>query len=330
MITVTLYYSNECDQCAVVEKILNELNREFPHKLIKINIKSDLTMDSYYSTKIPVIKVGPYTLNSPISENDIRAALGAAIDRMNYLDEIGDKNYKRRYERGRSISCADKISYWLSLRYMLLFNLALLLYVGLPFLAPISLKAGFTAPAKVIYTIYSPLCHQLAFRSWYLFGEQPFYPRELAGLNNIETYEDIIGNDNIDLFDARKFVGNDNLGYKVALCQRDVSIYGAILLFGLLFSVTGRKIKPLKWYLWIAIGLIPIGLDGFSQLPGLAFDVLPAWIPVRESTPLLRTITGLLFGITTAWYIYPLIEEAMQETYRSLSRKFAIIEKTGK
>ena len=53
---------------------------------------------------------------------------------------------------------------------------------------------------------------------------------------------------------------------------------------------------------------------------------LPAWVPMRESTPFLRTLTGGLFGWMTAWYLFPMIEETMRETRRILQRKFAIAE----
>jgi uncharacterized membrane protein len=105
-------------------------------------------------------------------------------------------------------------------------------------------------------------------------------------------------------------------------------MYVGIFLFGVLFALTKRKIKSLPWYLWVLIGLVPIGLDGVSQLPGLAQAILPDWILIRESTPMLRTITGLLFGITTAWYIYPIIEEAMSDTRRLLLRKTAILKQS--
>ena len=68
------------------------------------------------------------------------------------------------------------------------------------------------------------------------------------------------------MFTARKYIGDEQVGYKVAYCERDVAIYGAILLFGVLFSLTGKRIPALPWYLWILIGIVPIGLDGFSQL----------------------------------------------------------------
>ncbi|NMB54924.1 MAG: DUF2085 domain-containing protein [Leptolinea sp.] len=171
--------------------------------------------------------------------------------------------------------------------------------------------------------MYSPLCHQLGFRSWFLFGEQFFYPRELAGIANIKTFEEATGITANKILDARAYLGDEKVGYKVALCERDTAIYGAMLLFGLIFSLTGRKIKPIPWYVWLTIGLIPIGLDGFSQLPGLASG-LPAWLPVRESSPLLRVVTGVLFGGTTASYLFPLLEDSMKETRTLLGTKIMI------
>ncbi|MGB1288816.1 MAG: hypothetical protein ACPG7F_19950, partial [Aggregatilineales bacterium] len=34
------------------------------------------------------------------------------------------------------------------------------LYATLPFIAPTLMKLGATGPANVIYTLYSPMCHQ--------------------------------------------------------------------------------------------------------------------------------------------------------------------------
>jgi hypothetical protein len=39
---------------------------------------------------------------------------------------------------------------------------------------------------------------------------------------------------------------------------------------------------------------------------------------------LLRTLTGALFGITTAWYGFPLIEETMLDSRKALKKKFAL------
>ena len=126
------------------------------------------------------------------------------------------------------------------------------------------------------------------------------------------------------IFDARNFVGNEQVGYKVAICERDVAMYGALLLFGLIFAASGKKIKSVKWYLWLILGTFPIALDGFSQLPGMIAG-LPDIIN-RESTPFLRTLTGVLFGFLTAWYLFPLIEASMKETRSMFAYKKAVVD----
>jgi uncharacterized membrane protein len=94
------------------------------------------------------------------------------------------------------------------------------------------------------------------------------------------------------------------------------------------YSLSGRKLPKIHWLIWIVLGLGPIGLDGFSQL----FSQIPnafiqSILPYRESTPVLRVLTGFLFGITTAWFMFPLIEESMADTRRLLAKKFAILMK---
>lgn len=111
----------------------------------------------------------------------------------------------------------------------------------------------------------------------------------------------------------------------MALCERDIAIYASILAFGLLFGSTGRRIKSLHWTISLAIGLVPISLDGFSQLfSQFNWDWLASIVPYRESTPFLRIMTGALFGFTTAWFAYPGIEESMNETRQYYIKKFAV------
>ena len=324
MLTVTVYIKNNCVECEQVILELKELADEYPHRVVVVNI--DDTPELYADTfqGLPVVKIGPYTLHYPFTKQEIMMSLGAARDRSEHLNSVGDQTYLRKVEHSRQILRTDMVSLWLSKHYMLLINLILAIFVGLPFLAPVLMKYHFETSAKVIYSVYSPLCHQLAFRSWFLFGEQPYYPRDLAGIKNILTYEDIISSSKIDTTVARKFIGNEVTGYKVALCERDVAIYGSLLLFGLIFSISRRKIRKLPWFIWVAVGLIPIAVDGLSQLPGLATG-WPNWLIIRESTPLLRTITGSLFGLTTGWYLFPLLEESMKDARRLVLSKMAVV-----
>jgi uncharacterized membrane protein len=276
-----------------------------------------------------VLEVGPYRLTEHFSKQDIQVALGAAQDRQAHLQQAGDEKYKQRKERGRTVSKADRFSFWFTSHYMLLFNALIFIYIGTPFMAPVLMKADVQVPARVIYSFYSVMCHQLAFRSWFLFGEQAAYPRAMAAVPGLITFSQATGISDNDINLARAFTGNSQLGYKVAICERDVAIYGSILLFGLIFSRASGKIKSLPWYVWLIIGIVPMGIDGVSQLPSLLTIALPAWIPLRESTPFLRTLTGFLFGFSTAWYGYPFIYEAMEDTKRLMKYKMAVADQTG-
>lgn len=325
MITVTLFYLEQDQAYDQVVRDLEALQEVVPHQLATINLDGDLDLLDKIGPGLPMVEVGPYHLHSPFTRQDLQVLLNAAHDRIDQMDRAEQAVYQKRLERGHTMTAGDRITGFIANHYLLLINLLLAIFIGLPFLAPVLVKEGQTLPAKVIYKIYSPLCHQLAFRSWFLFGEQAYYPRALAGIPNVITYEMITQSNTIDLNQARDFIGTPVTGYKVALCQRDVAIYGSLLIFGLVFAATGRRMEPLPWIFWLMVGLIPIGLDGVSQLPSL-INGLPAWLPIRESTPFLRTLTGGLFGWMTAWYLFPMIEKSSRETRQLLKRKMAVIE----
>lgn len=331
MITVTLYTRAGCELCKQAEKDLKTLEEIIPHQLAILDIDSDPSLRDTFALEIPVVEAGPFRLKAPFTRQELKMTLGAAVDRRSQLEKINDKTFQVNTSRTQTISKADKISFWISKHYLAIFNLFLILYIGIPFLAPIFKKEGWNTPAEVIYKIYSPLCHQWAFRSFFLFGEQAYYPHTAANIPGMLTFENVSGI--TDLTDpsrlqARLFEGNSLLGYKVALCERDVAIWGAMAFFGVVYALTGRKLPKLHWILWALVGLGPIGLDGFSQL----FSQIPSTfiqsiLPYRESTPLLRALTGFVFGLTTAWFMFPLIEESMADTRNLLAKKLAIFKK---
>jgi uncharacterized membrane protein len=320
MISVTLYSKDDCHLCDEAIQDLDDLQEVVPHKLEIINIEGNLDLEKKFGSVIPVIEIGPYQLKAPFTRQEIEITLKAAAEREKSISDIDKKVAAGEVNLPVKITRTDRFFYWISRHYMFVLNSLVILYVGLPFLAPLLMSAGYTRPASVIYRFYGLVCHQLAFRSWFIFGDQPAYPREAAGVDNLLPYSIATGMSEEDELSARQFVGNQTVGYKVALCERDVAIYGGILLFGLIFSITGRKIKPLPWYLWLLVGIIPIAIDGFSQL--LSQPPLNMF-PYRESTPFLRSVTGFLFGFTTAWFGYPIVEESMQDVRRYYGQKIA-------
>jgi len=212
------------------------------------------------------------------------------------------------------------------------------LYAGIPFLAPIAMQYGQNAVANVIYTVYGPpVCHHMAFRSWFLFGEQAAYPRELAGVPG-GTFEDYARQDptfaDIDVdtlntplvYAAVDFPGNSQMGWKVALCERCLAIYGSIALSGLAFALLKKlkiKIPYLPFWIYLLIAIVPIGLDGASQW--FSSPPLNSLITnlTRESTPFLRTLTGAMFGMGNAWLAFPYIDDSMEETRTLVENKLS-------
>lgn len=238
----------------------------------------------------------------------------------------------------------DRLLYGFSRHWLAILNIVVAIYVGLPILAPVLMKAGYERPASLIYKLYSPMCHQLASRSFFLFGEQYAYPRAIAGtdLTPIEAYMprlQAFEGASADpaqwptfLMPARHFVGNATMGYKMALCERDMGIYLSVLGGGLLYGLLRRRItiRPMPFWLFIVVGLMPIALDGFSQLFSQMFTGAPmlaglsSILALRESTPFLRTLTGALFGLSLVWLAYPRLDEQFAVTARVQARKLGL------
>ncbi|MEI6289190.1 MAG: DUF2085 domain-containing protein [Chloroflexota bacterium] len=316
MITVNFYMRPNCPLCDSAKADLDSLQHEIPHKLNIIDIEQNPESQKKYFLEIPVVEAYPYILKYPFTRQNLLATLNAAKD---------GEEQRTKLASGSKLAFADRFSIWIGRHWLFVINLIFIIYLGLPILAPVLMKAGAQLPAKIIYTAYSPLCHQLGFRSFFLFGEQPFYPRSAAGIANTITFGQATNINENDLISARRFLGNEQLGYKIALCERDVAIYGAIILFGFLFALSGRKIKPLHWAVWLVIFIAPVGLDGFSQLfSQLPVQFIQQILPYRESTPLLRVITGFLFGFGTAWFGFPYVQESMSETLEIFDKKMEV------
>lgn len=232
----------------------------------------------------------------------------------------------------------------LTRRWLRVAVILLSIYVTLPFVAPTLMHFGATGPARVIYTLYSPFCHQFAFRTFFLWGEQPFYPRAIVN-SDLKPFEEYI-QDSPEFMEAaapyipmnggaaldpytfspalqlgsRAFLGNEQMGYKMTLCGRDIAIYIAILIGALLYSIpfVRRRLRPVPIWLYVILGIGPIGLDGFSQL--LGYPPFNLW-PPRETAPIFRVVTGALFGFMNVWLGFPYFELSMQDTRKQLEAK---------
>jgi uncharacterized membrane protein len=81
-----------------------------------------------------------------------------------------------------------------------------------------------------------------------------------------------------------------------------------MLITGLTFALVRRRLPRLPLRMYVVL-LLPIAVDGLTQLAGL-----------RESTWLLRTITGGLFGMATAWLLLPELDKALLQASLDFER----------
>jgi len=143
--------------------------------------------------------------------------------------------------------------------YLTFLSLLFIFYLGI-FLAPYLYDKN-RLLSLLIYSIYSPICHQLPERSYFIFN------------------------------------------HKMGVCARCFGIYtGALvgmLIYPFIRGLDNFKI-PNKWYLILA--LIPMGIDGTTQLLGL-----------RESFNELRFITGFIGGFVALFYILPVLLKGLRE-----------------
>ncbi|MBM4424249.1 MAG: DUF2085 domain-containing protein [Chloroflexi bacterium] len=232
---------------------------------------------------------------------------------------------------------ANKIVYALSRRWLLTLTLLLSIYVGTPWLAPVFMKLGWAGAGQAIYAVYSTQCHQLPQRSYFLFG-----PKAMYSLEEIQSAWQKTDNPII----LRQFVGNPQMGWKVAWSDRMVSMYTSILAGLLIFGWLGKRLKPLP--LWaFALFVLPMAADGGTHLVsdvlsrgrvGLGFRDSNVWLAgltnnvfpptfyagdaLGSFNSWMRILTGLLFGLGLVWLIGPLIADAFSDAAREIEAKF--------
>ena len=92
------------------------------------------------------------------------------------------------------------------------------------------------------------------------------------------------------------------LGHQLGLCARNLSIYSSMFLGSLIFALSKKRLPGITWWMWLLL-ILPMAWDGTTQMFG--------W---RESTWELRVMTGTLFGLSTVWFVLPLLQKALLET----------------
>lgn len=100
-------------------------------------------------------------------------------------------------------------------------------------------------------------------------------------------------------------------GRQVAFCQRDVGVYLGLFLGGLAYAASSGWVRLRSTRLYLLVFVLPVAVDGLTQLLGLRTSAWP-----------LRLGTGLLFGVGTALFAYPFLQQGMDDTRQELEQRF--------
>lgn len=189
---------------------------------------------------------------------------------------------------------------WLARHWVAMLNLVIALYLAGAVAAPVAMHLDRPGLARALYAFYGPFCHQYPHRSFFLFGEAAAYP-----LTSPQTAGEMAAH--------RHDLGDPHLGYKIALCQRDIAIYGMMLLAGLVYGPLRKvvRIPALPLWLYFLFGILPMALDGGVQwISNAIWTLAPGLIDAPfETIPLMRVLTGALFGLGVIAVGYPLLAE---------------------
>jgi uncharacterized membrane protein len=231
------------------------------------------------------------------------------------------------------MSSLDQITLNISRYWILIFGIFFGIYVWLPFLAPVFMQLGWNGAGRAIYLIYSFLCHQLPERSWFLFGHKASY-----SLAEIQA----AGQNTTNPLILRQFIGNPQMGWKIAWSDRMVSMFGSIWLFGILWWPLRHRIKPIPW--WGALlFVLPMSVDGATHLISDLFGIgggfrdINLWLvnlthnafppgfyagdALGSFNSWMRLITGILFGLGIVWFGFPSIHNVFQDTVIQIESK---------
>ncbi len=222
--------------------------------------------------------------------------------------------------------------------WLLIFIIVYGAFNALPFLAPVLMKAGWSAGGNAIYTFYSTLCHQMAQRSFFLFGERIMYSPDQLPIT-------LTGRAGTDTLLLRHFRGSDTLGWKVAWSDRMVSLYSGIWLAGVIYGIVSffRPVKPISVWMFGLLAL-PMILDGGTHMisdsaAGITggFRYNNEWLAALTAHTLpisfysgdalgsfnswMRLLTGGLFATGVVWFVFPLADRYAHATVRDINGK---------
>jgi uncharacterized membrane protein/glutaredoxin len=279
---VTIYTKPDCHLCEDALDLLDRLSRQHNLQIEEVNILEDMALYEAYHDKIPVVQAGDGRLGrlvAPITETEMAAYLEMA----RRLERYGTPSVV--YQERESIF--DRVASYIGRHWLRLACVALGIFVGLPWLAPVFAALGWWSLADPIYTVYAFTCHQLPERAGMVMDYQVAFC------------------------------------YRNTALYGGLFLFGTV--FGL--SRSGQipwlrwLKKPLPWW-GLVLMLLPMAVDGVTHMLGLRETVMsdPSFDPFFVGSQVgslnwwLRIITGGMAALGAVWFAYPRMQRAVEES----------------
>jgi uncharacterized membrane protein len=167
--------------------------------------------------------------------------------------------------------------------------------IGAVFITPL---LAFSSDMGGAYGAFSLTCHQKISRSLCLFSDgNGYWVADCVPQGGIyvDSYQDRT---------QIKVESGSSIGYKMPVCARDIGLYCAMLLGGIIYPfvkrLDERRVYPA---IWLVLAVVPLGLDGGIQLLS-EIGLLPF---IYESTNMMRLLTGGIAGLVAAFYAIPIL-----------------------
>lgn len=206
---------------------------------------------------------------------------------------------------------------WLAEHWLAVVNGFFLLYVGLPFLAPVLLAGGYTGAANMIYMIYRAACHQIPSRSYFILGEQvAFCHRDVAIYGTLLVGGLVYGlvRNRLPRLELRWYV------FFMAPMAVDAGLalfsgwpFPILWAMGLIaWGITSAILHSQRYLTWHSYLFFIIGPLSLIYL---------YFVGSHSSNLFLRNLTGFIFGIGTVWFVYPYLEDTFAEMRERVGAK---------
>jgi len=152
---ITLYTSQTCHLCDEVSRLLERLAPQYDLEIKEVDISGDEALLEAIGGRVPTVEIEGDSLGrleAPFDEAQLRVRL--EIARRSLTPRLSDAQSRKGREPAVD-SAVERFMSYISRHWLRFVSIALGIFVGLPWLAPVFAALGWWGIADPIYTVYA-------------------------------------------------------------------------------------------------------------------------------------------------------------------------------